>query len=224
MDSRTRAILALGVVFLSVPLWAPALDVTGQDYVYERANVTVQDGTLAVDAPAGTPAPTDQVACFGYTFDERDRNCRLERSLLQGEASSPTNITVMRGTPEAEGAPFVVFGQRGQPYERTTAFDDDTGEYVLGLEPVEPATVLERASYDGDDRSGAIGAALETGQARSESPLDGPRLYAHDGGYALVYEDGQRQFLSAKPLVERGFEAIAMAIGAVLVFRAGRRR
>lgn len=223
MDTRSRAFLALGLVLLSVPLWAPFLDVTGTDYVYERANVTVAGEELSVDAPPGTAPPSEQIACFGDSYDESERLCRIERALTEGNVTATTTTVEMSGSARAAGAPFVVFSVRGQPYQRLVSFDDTSDRYAIGLEPVDPATVLETVSYDGDRRSGPIARTLETGSARSEVPLEEPRLYDHESEYVLVYQEGTRQFLSAKPLVERGFETIAIGSGALLVFRVGRR-
>ncbi|SFL00934.1 hypothetical protein SAMN04487950_1917 [Halogranum rubrum] len=54
MDSRLRSLaLLVGVLLVTVPLYAPLFDVTGVDYQYEATELTVDDDglTLVNDAP-----------------------------------------------------------------------------------------------------------------------------------------------------------------------------
>lgn len=220
MDDRSRALLALGIVFLSVPLWAPALDVTGQDYVYERANVTIEGERIVLNASTHDATPSEQIACFGRPASGTDRHCWFEYGLLTAENGSLSVDGLVR-----ESHPdYVVFGMDGRPYERTEETDHDVAETVIALEPADPETVLDRVSWDPQNSPG-VDRALETGHARADERLipHSAVLFESKDGYAVVYQTASPVFLTQKPLVERGFEGISLAIGAILLYRLGRR-
>jgi len=66
MDRRSQALLAVGIALLTTPVWAPALDLTGPDYVYRSAEVTTPDDEVRLNTTDGGffVSPTDQVACM----------------------------------------------------------------------------------------------------------------------------------------------------------------
>jgi hypothetical protein len=227
MALRSRTLLAAGLVLLTVPLWAPVADVTGPDHVYRTAPVTVDGDGLRMDSTGYVGGPTDQVACLSSRATvEFDRGCFLEATLRDGNATVRyPAVGSFSGSPTVEAPRYVVFGTSGPVYRRTLRYDAGTNAFELGLSRVEPEAALAEASLDGDRARPAVRRALRTGQVRTDAPLglgDG-RLYAYDGGYAVVYEAGERTFLSAEPLLERLLEAATVALGALAVYRAGRR-
>lgn len=222
MDDGSRALLAVALVLLAVPIWAPALDITGQDFVYESTPMEIENGQLVVDAPPDLTGPDEQIDCMDVGTIDSDRRCRFEQVLFEG------NLTVepragLDGEFQPRSAEYVVFGQRGVVYERTAAAVGD-GAYELGLQQVDPATALDRVSW-GVDQHPKLRTAMETGQVRTETRvIDSRSVIVQNGdSYALVYESHRSGFLSAKPAVERAFEALLVALGAFLLFRAGRR-
>lgn len=223
MNQRSRALLAIGVIFLSVPLWAPVLNVTGTDYAYERTDVNVEGDEITIEE-TGHGTTVAQIACFGSMPDRENRVCRLGRALTRGNVSAPSDIVSLTGSLRPSAPRYVAYGARGQPYRRTVSFNHTTNEYVLGLEPISAERVLEQTA-DSTVRRPAVRSALETGTGRSGEPFfdDAGRLYETEDGYAIVDLPHRDTFLSAKPIVERGFEAIFVGIGAVVVFRVGRR-
>lgn len=227
MALRSRTLLAAGLVLLTVPLWAPVADVTGPDHVYRTASVTVDGDELRMTQQGYFEGPTDQIACLSSRATvEFDRGCFLETGLRDGNATVRyPAIGSFSGDPRVEVPRYVVFGTAGPVYRRTLGYDAATNSFELGLRRVDPEAALAEASVDGDRARPAVRRALRTGEARTDEPLGlGPgRLYAHDGGYAVVYEAGERTFLSAEPLLERLLEGVAVALGALAVFRAGRR-
>lgn len=227
MDTRSRALLALGLLLVSVPLWAPVADVTGEDHVYRTAEITAEGDDLRLNTTDYFGGATDQVACMGSRFTvEGDRGCYLESRLLDGNVSVRyPPIESYSGDPRVGSPRYVVFGTAGPVYERTVDYDEANEAFVLGLERVAPETALAAASYDAERARPAVREALRTGEARTDEPLalDGGQLYERGDGYAVVYEATSPVFLSSKPGLERGLEGVAVALGAVLCVRAGRR-
>jgi hypothetical protein len=219
MDRRWQALLAVGIALLVTPVWAPALDLTGPDYVYRSTEVTVVDGEVRLNASDGgaVASPTDQIACMDPVDAPEDRGCLLEARLEDGSATVGANTAPHLSSPE-----YFVFGSAGPIYRRV----ETEGEpHRIGLERVDPEPALASASHE--PRRAVVERALRTGEVRTSDPVglgdDGSSLYAYGGGYAVVYEATTPVWLSAKPAVERGLEALTVLLGAVLVFRVGRR-
>jgi len=219
MDRRSQALLAVGIVLLTTPVWAPALDVTGPDYVYRSAEVTTPDGDVRLNTSEGGffASPTDQVACMDPIGAEEDRGCLLEARLRNETVTVRGNAAPDLSSPE-----YFVMGSSGPIYRRV---DTESEPHRLRLERTDPEAALANASFDA--RRPAIERALDEGEVQTSEPLglgdDGSNLYAHDGGYAVVYEAATPVWLSPKPAVERGFELVAVLVGAALVFRVGER-
>lgn len=222
MDDRSRAHLAIGLVLLSVPIWAPLLDLTGHDYVYDHTPIEIHDGEIEVEPRAGAPAPKGDIACFGVYEVRQERLCYFERALLADNVTVGAESATAGGE-RPGGPPYVVFGSTGSVYERTFENSEDGG-YELGLRRADPEVALEQVARDADNWP-QLRRVVENDGIRTDEPIIGYQsTVVHvDGNYHLVYEDGTRQFLSAKPGVERGIEALLMAIGAYLLFSAGRR-
>ena len=228
MDTRSRALLALGLLLVSVPLWAPVADVTGEDHIYRTTGVTAGDGELRLNTTDSFyfTGPTDQLACASSLPPvATDRGCYLESRLRDGNVSVRyPSVASYGGDPEVGSPRYVVFGPAGPVYERTVGYDEREEAFVLGLERVDPETALADVSADPERAPAAIREALRTGEVRTDEPLalDGPRLYEDGDGYTVVYDVGSTVFLSSKPGLERGLEGVAVALGAVLCVRAGR--
>jgi hypothetical protein len=219
MDRRSQALLAVGIALLTMPVWAPALDLTGPDYVYRSAEVTTPDDEVRLNTTDGGffASPTDQVACMDAIVAEEDRGCLLERRLRNETVTVPANAAPDLSSPE-----YFVMGSAGPIYRRV---DTESEPHQLRLERVDPESALANASFDA--RRPAVERVLEEGRVRTSEPLslgdDDSNLYAHEGGYAVVYEASTPVWLSPKPAVERGFELVALLLGAALVFRVGER-
>jgi len=236
MDARSRARLALALLLVTAPLWGPPLDLTGPDYEYRAVDLVVEDGTLTVDRDSldaeDRPidyfeAPGDQIACFSrWTTVDHDRGCLLDSHLRDDEvAVDYPPIRGFSGTLRTDDAPYVVFGLHGPVYERTLAYDDADGTFVLGLERVDPETALADVAFDGDRAPSVIRQAFEDGAARRADAIEGfegSRIYRHDGGYVLVYEDPVYDGYSEQPGVERAFEALSVLFGALTLYQVGR--
>jgi len=219
MDRRSQALLAVGIALLTAPVWAPALDVTGPDYVYRSTEVVVDDGEIQLNTTDGGffASPTDQVACMDAIEAEEDRGCLLEARLRNGTVTVPASAAPDLSSPE-----YFVMGSAGPVYRRV---ETESEPHRIGLERVDPEPALANASYD--PRRAAVERALGDGRVETAEPVslgdDGSNLYAHDGGYAVVYQAATPVWLSPKPAVERGFELVAILLGAALVFRVGER-
>jgi len=219
MDRRSQALLVVGIALLTTPVWAPALDVTGPDYVYRSTEVVVDDGEIQLNTTDGGffASPTDQVACMDPIGAEEDRGCLLEERLRNETVTVRGNAA-----PDLSSPDYFVVGSAGPVYRRV---ETESEPHRLGLERVDPESALANASYD--PRRGAVERALSEGEVQTADPLglgdDRSTLYAHEGGYAVVYEAATPVWLSPKPAVERGFELVAVILGAALVFRVGER-
>lgn len=227
MDTRSRALLALGLLLVSVPLWAPVADVTGEDHVYRTTGVDAVDDELRVNTTRGFQRPPEQLACASTRpVTQMDRGCYLESRLRDGNVSVQyPPIESYSGILPVSPPRYVAFGTASPVYKRTVSYDEREEAFVLGVERVDPETALADASDDPERAPAAVREALRTGETRTDEPiaLDGPRLYEHGDGYAVVYEARSPTFLSSKPGLERGLESVAVALGAVLCVRAGRR-
>lgn len=219
MDRRSQALLAVGIALLATPVWAPALDLTGPDYVYRSTDVAVADGEVRLNASDGgtIAGPADQVACMKPIYADEDRGCLLEARLENGSVTVPANTAPHLSSPE-----YFLLGRAGPIYRRV---ETETEPHRVGLERVDPESALANASYE--PRRVVVERTLREGRVRTSDSVDlgddESTLYAYDGGYAVVYEATTPVWLSAKPAVERGFEALAVLLGAALVFRVGRR-
>ncbi|MFC7097614.1 hypothetical protein [Halobaculum marinum] len=227
MDTRSRVRLAIALLLVAAPLWGPALDVTGSDYVYRTAEVEVDGGEIAVDAPGFWAGPTDQIACLSaLATADQDPGCYLQSRLRDGDVSVDyPGIEAFNGDPTTPRPRYVVFGTAGPVYERTLTYDHANGSFVYGLDRVDPETALGDVALDPERAPSAVGEALDTGEARRNEPLDrvdSGRIYSHEGEYVLVYEDRVSGPLTAQPVTERVFEVAAVLLGALLLFRVGR--
>ncbi|WP_277554202.1 hypothetical protein [Halobaculum limi] len=236
MDTRSRVHLVIALLLVAAPLWGPPLDLTGPDYEYRTVDLAAEDGNLTVDhddlAAEDRPidyfeAPSDQIACFSrWATVDHDRGCYLDSRLRGGDvAVDYPPIGGFNGMPTTDDAPYVAFGLHSPVYERTLTYDDANETFVFGLDRVDARTALADVADDPEYAPPVIQRALDDGSARRDEAIawfDENRIYRHDGGYVLVYEEPIYDGYSEKPGVERGFETLSVLVGAVLLFRVGR--
>lgn len=227
--SRRELTVVLALLLIAVPIWAPALDVTGADYRYEVADLSTEDGKLVVDAPRGSYIEdVDGIDCFDRSSDFA-RRCFYDGGALDGNVTgvnpSIVRVTGYAGdelTRKARTDEYVMLGD--EIYRRSTTFvaaNESVGMTVeLGVERVEPATALEDVARDEDRVSDAAKRAIREGSITTDEPIeDANEVLAVDGDYYVVYEDSRPGSLSEKPAVERTLEALSVAAGAWLLLR-----
>jgi PAS domain-containing protein len=227
--SRRELTVVLALLLIAVPIWTPALDVTGVDYRYEVADLSTEDGKLVVDAPRGSYIEdVDGIDCFDRSSDFA-RRCFYDGGALDGNVTgvnpSIVRVTGYAGdelTRKARTDEYVMLGD--EIYRRSTTFvaaNESVGMTVeLGVERVEPATALEDVARDEDRVSDAAKRAIREGSITTDEPIeDANEVLAVDGDYYVVYEDSRPGSLSEKPAVERTLEALSVAAGAWLLLR-----
>jgi hypothetical protein len=217
---RTVAILVLALALVTVPVWAPPLDVTGRDYEYRSTEVTVSNNSLSIPGRAPRLTAFEDVSCFRSL--EPTRRCGFEGQLVDGDTVTVDypGVRHVSGDPLLASAErYVAFPGDGRVFRPTTGWNESRDAYVLGLERVNASRVLDEASRPLDSVRGPVRRAIESGSARVDEPLDEPRLVDTASGYAIVYETGTRSFLSEKPLTERLFETVSIIAGVALLRR-----
>jgi hypothetical protein len=228
--SRRELTVAIALLLIAVPIWAPALDVTGTDYRYEVATLSTEDGKLAVDTPeGGYVVDVDGIDCFDRSLDF-SRRCLYDGGALDGNVTGVNpNVIQVSGpaagdelTRRAAGDEYVMLGD--EIYRRSTTFvaaNDSVGMTVeLGVERVDPATALEDVAREEDRVSNAAKRAVREGSITTDEPIeDANEVLAIDGNYYVVYEDSRPGSFSEKPAVERTLEALSVAAGAGLLLR-----
>lgn len=230
-STNRRVALLVGVLLVSVPLWAPALDVTGPDYTYRSVELTSENGRLV---PAGEERPNvypDQIEPFDcFPYERLQRSCLLEGATIERNVTgvNPTVRVTAGSVPVERGNEYVAFSWNGSVYRRTTAFapeerDEDglyPARYVLGLERVPAGTALADVARPLGDASGAAVAAVETGRVSTDEPLAAAGdVVATDGRYYLIYGAGRSTTLSSKPLAERVLEGVCVLAGVAVLLR-----
>lgn len=102
VPSTTRIGLALlGLLLVTVPLYGPALAVTGPDYVYEATELTVEDNRLGiVDEGLLYGGGIDGIDC--YAVGRPHRSCAFEAAALDGNVTADhPDVTGVTGSPGA---------------------------------------------------------------------------------------------------------------------------
>jgi hypothetical protein len=208
-------LVLLAVALLAGPLWVEVAHFDDTTYRYERAEVTQQGGTIGYAADAADPgvAISEAVACSG-PIDTRA--CHLERGLIGNRTAPTSRFTSGNVSGEAVESPYrFVAGSeavyrvdavlnRSQGYvvdegsvrpvdEDSDSTDRTLYRVELALEPVSPATVLDRISADVGDVAPPIREAARTGDVRRYASVDAPvELVRLDDG--TIY----RVYLAAK--------------------------
>lgn len=82
MIPRTSLQILLALSLILVPIWAPALGVTGTEYQYRSAAITVDNDTIALNDGDYFGGPTTEIGCLSsWVTVEVDRGCYLESQL-----------------------------------------------------------------------------------------------------------------------------------------------
>lgn len=231
LPTRREFTVLVALLLVAVPLWAPPLDVTGEDYRYTAVELAEKNGTLAVDyrdADRRMLPAIEGLDCAA-THPVSQRRCLFEGGAIDGNVTGVNPNIVAVSDPSAgdeltrrTGAEYVVLGRT--VYRRSTTFvsaNESVGMTVdLSLRRVAPQTALADVAREEDRVSEAATTAIREGSVRTEQPLgDAGTVLAVDGDYYVVYEVSTSQFLSVKPGVERFLEAVCVTAGAVLLLR-----
>ncbi|QKY20327.1 hypothetical protein B4589_008015 [Halolamina sp. CBA1230] len=225
--TRRELTVLLALLLITVPIWTPPLDVTGPDYRYQAAELSTQDGKLAVDVPDGDPLDgAEGIDCFHRSFDF-PRRCLYDGGALDGNVTGVNpNILGVSGPAAAgeltrrTGEEYVMLGD--VIYRRTTTFVDANASVgltvELGIERVDPGTALEDVAHE--EVSDAARTAIEDGSVTTNEPIaDANEVLRVDGEYYVVYQDSRQRSYPENPGTERLFEAIAVGAGAWLLLR-----
>jgi hypothetical protein len=144
VDSPRRTVLlALAVLCVTTPVWASALDITGREYQYRAALVTVEDERVRVVGDHPRFTGFDSIDCFHERVPSR--RCGFESRLIDGSSirAPYPNVRHVSGNPSLDAREqYVAFAGHGQVFERTTQWNDSAGAYVLGLVRVDGREVL----------------------------------------------------------------------------------
>ena len=228
--TRRELTVAVALLLVAVPVWAPALDVTGPDYRYEVAELSDDDGKLAVDLPdGGYVADVDGIDCVDRSFDV-PRRCLYDGGAIDGNVTGVNPAIVGVSGPSAgdeltrraAGDEYVMLGDA--VYRRSTTFvsaNESAGMVVeLGVERVDATTALEDVAREEDRVSDAAKRAIREGSVTTNEPIaDANAVLAVDGGYYVVYEESRPTPLPERPTQERLLEAVSVAAGAGLLLR-----
>lgn len=221
-DSLRVALLCIAAIFLTTPVWAPALDVTGNEYEYYAAPVTAEDNRIQVEGYNPGLRDFEGIDCF-KEFRE-SRQCAFEAELLDGAATAGVGPTVEDTNPHtlSVGEQYVAFDATGRVYERTWEQNESSGAYELGLQRANASRVLEEIAGPVGEHDRPIRRAVRAGPTWADEHLEEPQLVTAGEQTYIVYAPYTRSGLSEKPFVERLFELGAIGIGLLLFERTRR--
>ena len=212
--------LLLAVALVTVPLWGPALALTGDRFAY-RASPLTTDGELDVANDSRVPfGGVRGIDCVGTTRPARA--CALDAALTNGSRSVDyPAIASGTGTPPFRSEQYVAFGFGSPVYERRLAYGDG-GDIVVGIERVPPEEALREVAVDVDRAPEPVRAAVETGAGVGAEPLASNPVVrvpgdGRDTRYFLVYDAGRRDRLSANPRDEAVLELLSVVVGVLLL-------
>lgn len=226
--TRRELTMLLALPLVAVPIWAPPLDVTGPDYRYEVAELSDEDGKLAVDLPeSGYIVDVDGIDCVDRSF-EFPRRCLYDGAIDANVTGVNPAIVGVSGPSAGDeltrrvGDEYVVLGDT--VYRQSATFvsaNESVGMVVeLGVDRVDAATALEDVARDQQSVSDAAERAIREGTVTTSEPIENANVVlAVDDAYYVVYPDGRPTSLSEKPGVERALEAVSVAAGAGLLLR-----
>lgn len=231
LPTRREFTTLVALLLVAVPIWAPPLDVTGEDYRYAAVELSEKNGTLTVDYRDADRRMLPAIEGLDCTATDPlvQRRCLFEGGAIDGNVTGVDPDIVAVSHPSAgdeltrgTGAEYVVLGST--VYRRSTTFvsaNESVGMTVeLGLQRVDPETALEDVARQESGVSESAITAIREGSVRTNQPItDAGTVLAVDGDYYVVYEESSPQFLSAKPDVERTLEAVCVAAGALLLLR-----
>lgn len=191
-SGRTLLLALLAVGLLAGPLWVEALHLDDRVYRYERAEVSVQDGTIEYASADPGVAISDHVLCTGVIDT---RACYLEQSLI-GNRTVPTSRYTSGSAfgPDSDyryvAGPEGVYEvdvrlNRSQGYvvengsvravdEESVPADRVLYRVELDLREVDAQRILDRVSADVDRVETPVREAARSGSVRTYRPVDVP--------------------------------------------------
>ncbi|KAB1192262.1 hypothetical protein GJR96_01915 [Haloferax sp. MBLA0076] len=216
---RTRRIL-LGLLLVTNPFWGPALEVTGTDYVYESAEITVEENRLVVADEGAVFEMHHGIDGFDCSFGMTDtRYCTLEALTLNEsvEVDHPTIVSSTSGYLATEEQ-YLAYSD-GRVYAYNSAWED--GHFVLSTERVSAATALDDVAQSlSTYPNPAAERAIRTEQIQTDEPLwadEGEgRVFELDGTYYVVYQSGSKGTAS-NPKAEAMLSFFGVVYGAVVL-------
>lgn len=224
MDESTAryARILVGVLLVTSPLYAPAFDVTGNDYEYRSTSVVAEENRIRVVDGAELPVYFDGFYGIDCLYERPiSRLCVHDAGLLNGtrRADHPAVLSVTGRPPIHADDGYVAFTDDGPVYERTA--DWRNGSYVVGLERVSARTALDDVAVPPERVSEQALTAIEEGSVRTDEPLaDANVVVKTEDGYFVVYEQGRRAGrLDVDSETERYLEWVAVLFGAALLYR-----
>ncbi|SDM08684.1 hypothetical protein SAMN04487949_0793 [Halogranum gelatinilyticum] len=219
-----RALLVLGLLLVTVPLYAPALDVTGTDYHYEATEITAEDNELTFvdDRPRRLYYGLSGFDCYGTPAD---RSCALEAATLDGPVVAPhPTITEATGADFLDtDEPYLAYGD-GRVYDYTAEWNGSERAFVLGVERVNAVEALDQVATPARHAPTPALNAVRTGTATTDGPLWGDdsreaHIVEYEGDYYVVSVQFYSPSLSENPLLERLLEGISVAFGLAVLAR-----
>ena len=207
---RTHRRVALGLVVLgllccSAPVWIGFFQVDEPVSVYERAQVTTDDGRIEfVDRPSRAVQHVEISSDLGCTIGNEDWPSRLcyHESAIATNGAEP----IVGWTDDPNEDPWIrsqysYVQLNGSVYDQTASVGEarrqssgDTASVypiVLDLERVDPETALRELSIRSTDEDvpGVVSDTAVTGRVRAQRRVDVPRqpILTPDGRYYRVY-------------------------------------
>jgi hypothetical protein len=224
VSARSLLKLAVAVALVTVPLWGPALALTGDRYEYRATLLDPGNGTLGVAGdPSGPPYAAGDIDCFAAI--QPARACALDAGLVNG--SRTVDYPALgggTGAPPFRDERYVAFGLGSPVYERTARYaDGGGGQVTFGLERVPPREALREVAVDLSRAPAPVRETVDTGVGVAREPLSEnpivrvPPSGGVDARYFLVYDAGRRDRLSANPGDEAVLELLAVVVGVLLL-------
>ncbi|MBB6090091.1 hypothetical protein PNP59_10610 [Halobacterium salinarum] len=216
------ALVILALCLLTVPFWAPLLDVTGTAHEYSATQLTVEDDRVQVQQDSPRLKQINGLDCFRERSPTR--TCGFESALLteRSRSASYPGVRHVDGDPSlAARDRYLAFPGDGRVFERVTDWNESAQSYRLSVERVNASQAVADVSHPVDQYSPAVQRAVETGASQSQTDLREAVVVNASGRYYAVYTSGTTSLLSEAPGSERVLEFLAVITGAVLLFRAG---
>ena len=216
------ALIIFALVLITVPFWAPPLDITGTEYEYSATQLTVEDDRVQVQQDSPRLRQIDGLDCFGERSPTRI--CGFESGLV----AETSRFAPYPGVRHVAGDPslvsqdrYLAFPSDGRVFKRGTGWNESAQSYRLTLERVSASQALEDVSRPVDQYSPAVQRAVKTGASQSQTNLQEAVVVDASGRYYAVYTSGTASLLSEEPDSERVLGLLTVIIGAVLLFGAG---
>jgi hypothetical protein len=218
---RKLALIAFALFLMTAPIWAPPLEITGREYEYSAALVTVEDNRIQIPRDPPRPQRIDGISCFGERFPSR--LCGFESGLLDGtsRAAPYPGVRHVSGSPSlAAQDQYLAFSGDGRVFRRVTRWNESSQSYRLRLERVSARQALSDISNPIHLYPEAVREAARTGTSQSTEDLQEAVVVESSGRYYAVYPTSTESFLAERPGAERVLELLAIVGGAALLMRA----